>query len=143
MIETVKNKVYQHRHLLCILTLIAFNFIIFREHYLGHLIFRGDFSGGYHYHAVNWYLDSSLCNQAQYIPWLSGGFPAAWMFQNSSYYLPLQLLDWLEITYTLHLAVIIQCLHYLFAMVGVYILLLRLKPSAVTALIAALIYGTG
>jgi hypothetical protein len=138
-LKTIKNKVYKHSHVLCILTLIAFNFIIFKEHYLGCLAFPGDFLAPYYYHAVNWYLDSSLCDQTQYIPWLGGGLPTAWMVQNSSYYLPLQLQDWLEIPYTLRIAVIIQCLHHLFAMVGVYMLSLRLKDSAATALIAALI----
>ena len=71
------------------------------------------------------------------------GLPSAWILQNSSHYIPLTILDFFHVPYTLKTAVILQCLHQLFAMTGMYILSLLLGSNKRGSLVAAILYGVG
>ena len=128
---------------LVLLVLTLVNVLLFQQHYLGQATFPWDFIGGYHYQSVSWHLDSNWLRQSQYVPWGDGGFPAAWSLQNGSFYLPLSLLDVLRIPYTLYTATILQSLHHLWAMLGLYLLGRRLGAEWAAALFAAVIFGAG
>lgn len=134
---------YTPRFAAPLLILCAANVLVFYRHYVGTMVFPWDFVGGYHYHAVNWYLDSNWIKQSQYIPWGDGGFPSAWMLQNSSFYMPLSVLDILNIPYTLRIAVVTQCLHHFFAMLGVFLLSKRMAADQLSSITAALLFGAG
>ena len=132
---------------LALLVMVSVNVLLFQSHYLGKAYFPWDFIGGYHYHAVSWYLDNGppweLGATNTYTPWTGGGFPTAWMFQNGAWYLPLAVVDALGIPYTLRTAVVVQCLHHVFAMFGQYLLARRFGAGWVASLFAALLFGAG
>jgi hypothetical protein len=120
--------------------LIFFNVLTFWSHYTGYLTFPYDFLGGYHAHAFGWYSDGSVLKPPRWFPWADLGFPAFIALQSGSWYVPLAILDALDITYSIHTATIVQCLHVLLGACGMFVLLRRLDFSWPIALIGGLCY---
>jgi hypothetical protein len=119
---------------------VATNALTFWLHYAGHLTFPYDFLGGYNAHAFGWYADGNVLNPPRWFPWADLGFPAFIALQASSWYVPLVVLDILNISYSIHIATIVQCLHVLFGGLGMYALLRTLKFSWPIALLGGVCY---
>jgi len=119
------------------LFLIMIHVTMFSFHFAGEYIFPWDFVGGYHAHAVAWYADGSFFSPPKWLPWGDAGFPAYWALQSGAFYLPLQVLDWVNIDYSLVNAVRFQSLHVLLGAFGVLVLLRAMGFSVGWALLGA------
>lgn len=127
-----------------ILVLVAVNLLFFWPHYLGRAIFPWDFCFAYHYFAYAWITDGGLFHPPLWMPYGSLGYPSHLTIQNSSFYPPAEIIGWLGLTYSLHVATIVQCLHILAGGIGCYALLRtnRLNPLiALTGALAFLLSG--
>jgi hypothetical protein len=121
-----------------ILSLVNASF--FWLHYSGYAIFPWDFYGGYHATAYSWLQDGSLISPPLWSPYGNYGFPTHLAMQNSSFYFPLVVLDWLGISYTLTIAAIVQCLHILAGSIGFYFFLRLNKISILPALTGGILF---
>lgn len=118
--------------------LILVNLMMFHLHYWGIYTFPWDFLGGYHTHSFAWFTNGSIFNPPQWFAWGNVGFPSALAIQSGSWYFPLAILDFLNITYSIKVATIVQCLHVLFGSMGIYFLLRVFSYSIGMALLGAL-----
>lgn len=123
-----------------VLLLCVINFATFSSHYAGATTFPWDFVGGYHAQAFGWFDNGSIFSPPTWFPWTSMGFPAFLALQSGAWYLPLAALHAIGVTYTVHVATVLQVLHVLFGAVGIYLLARRLGGSVVVALIVAIGY---
>lgn len=125
--------------ILCV-ALLA-HLIIYWNHYFGVKVFPWDFVGGYHALAYSW-LELVKAHGA-FPTWNAFGtlgYPAHLDLQNSAFYPPIYLLTFLDIDYTLHAAVVIQCLHILLGCVGLLLLCRRLGINRIAILFAIIVY---
>lgn len=120
--------------------LILVNLMMFHLHYWGMYTFPWDFLGGYHTHSFAWFANGSIFTPPQWFAWGSMGFPSALALQSGSWYFPLAILDWLNITYSIKVATIVQCVHVLFGSMGVYFLLRVFSYSIWMAVAGALCF---
>lgn len=126
--------------LICCTILLVIHIIVFHKHYSSSAIFPWDFFGGYHAMAFAWHLDGSWLNPPLWNAYGNYGFPWHLAMQNSAYYLPLQIIDWLGITYTLTVAASIQALHVLMGSLGVFFLATSNGNKPKSALIGAAVF---
>lgn len=105
------------------LVLLAVHVLFFWPHYLGRAIFPWDFCRAYHYFAYAWVHDGGLFSPPVWMPYGSLGHPVHLILQNSSFYLPVEIVGWLGLNYSLHAAAIVQCLHILAGGFGCYVFL--------------------
>jgi hypothetical protein len=107
------------------LVLVAQNLIIFQNHYFRDHGFPWDFIGGYYAMVAFW---TTLVSQGvipSWIPFDSMGLPLGMLLQSGFHYPPFWLFPLLRIQYTLHAAVVFQCLHVLAGAIGMYLFLRR------------------
>lgn len=123
-----------------ILVLVMVHLAMFSSHYAGSAVFPWDFLGGYHAHAVAWYADGSFFDPPKWMSWGDAGFPVYWALQSGAFYLPLQILDWIDIPYSIVNAVRLQSLHVLMGTLGALALLRAMGFSVGWALLGALGY---
>lgn len=109
--------------LVAFLVLLAVHVLFFWPHYLGRAIFPWDFCRAYHYFAYAWVHDGGLFSPPVWMPYGSLGYPSHLTIQNSSFYLPVEIVGWLGLTYSLHVATIVQCLHILAGGIGCFVFL--------------------
>jgi hypothetical protein len=120
------------------LILAIINAATFWDHYLGTMTFPWDFLGGYHAQSFGWYRDGSLFNPPAWFPWGNIGFPAALAVQAGGWYIPLGILDGLNIPYTVHVATAFQAFHVFLGALGTYFFLRALKIDWPVALLGAI-----
>lgn len=123
-----------------LLVLAIINYATFARHYRGKATFPWDFLGGYHAQAFGWFDAGSIFAPPTWLPWSDMGFPAFLAIQSGAWYLPLALLDAAGVTYTIHVATLVQVLHVLFGAVGAYCLGRTLGWGKLVALFAAIVY---
>ena len=126
-----------------LLVLGIVNFATFARHYRGKSTFPWDFLGGYHAQAFGWFDAGSIFAPPSWLPWSDMGFPAFLAIQSGAWYLPLALLDAAGVTYSIHVATMVQVLHVLLGAVGMYCLGRVLGWGKLVALFAAVIYHYG
>lgn len=103
-----------------ILLLIIQNLVVFRNHYFHDFGFPWDFANGYYAMTAFW---TTLLGQGTYpvwMPYYSMGMPFDLLLQTGAHYPPLWIFPLFRMEYSLHAAVVIQCLHVFFGAVGMY-----------------------
>ena len=106
-----------------VILLITQNLVIFWRHYFQDYGFPWDFAQGYYALTAFW---TTLVSQGTYpswVPFFSMGMPFDLNLQSGSHYPPLWLFPLLRIEYSLHAAVVFQCLHVLFGAIGMFLFL--------------------
>lgn len=126
--------------LLPLLVLVLINYVTFQPHFRGRATFPWDFLGGYHAQGFGWFDAGSVFSPPTWLPWSDMGFPAFLAIQSGAWYAPLALLDATGITYSVHVATVVQVLHVLFGAIGAYCLGRVLGWGKWLALFAALAY---
>src|SRR6266487_6374532 len=116
------------------------NLIIFRSHYFGKDCFPWDFWKTYYAIIPFWTTAVSQHVLPEWVPFSGMGFPFFINLQSSFFYPPLWLFVVPGIHYTLHAAVIMQCLHVLWGAWGAFLLLRVLTDDWRSALFGALAY---
>ena len=120
--------------------LLVLNVGVFLQHYAGTTTFPSDFIGGYHSMAYAWYRDGGFFSPPYWSPHTHFGYPTHLALQNSSFYLPVAILDWLKIPYTIEVATVLQCLHVWVGALGVFYFLRRRGIIILSALLGAIAY---
>ncbi len=103
-----------------IFVLLAQNLVVFWRHYFGDFGFPWDFPRSYYAQTVMW---TTLASQGIYVEWVpfSGlGIPIDLLPQSGHGYPPLWVFPILNIQYSLHAAVIFQCIHVLIGAIGMW-----------------------
>ncbi len=126
--------------LFSILSLALINIFVFWNHYIGQAIFPWDFLGGYHAMPFSWYRDGSWLSPPFWNNYGNYGFPWHLALQSSSYYLPIQLIELLDIPYTYNTAARLQTLHILFGSIGCFFLCRQQGVSFLASLFSALVF---
>ena len=116
------------------------NLIIFRNHYFGNDCFPWDFWKTYYAIIPFWTTAMRQHVLPEWVPFSGMGFPFFINLQSSFFYPPLWLFVLPGIHYTLHAAVIMQCLHVLWGACGAFLLLRVLTGDWRSALFGALAY---
>lgn len=129
-----------HSVALVIILLGFINYAMFREHYSGNAIFPWDFVGGYHFQSFTWYETGDWWNPPHWFPWGDVGFPSAIAIQSGGWYIPLGILDALDIPYTFTTAAKFQVLHVFAGAMGFFFLSRSLETKVAYALLAAVGY---
>jgi hypothetical protein len=123
-----------------IIGLAILNLIIFRNHYFGKDCFPWDFWKTYYAIIPFWTTAVSQHVLPEWVPFSGMGFPFFINLQSSFFYPPLWFFVLPGIHYTLHAAVIMQCLHVLWGACGAFLLLRALTDDWRSALFGALAY---
>lgn len=105
-----------------LLALVLQNLAIFRGHYFNGAGFPWDFSIAYYAMVAFWTTAVGGGTFPQWMPFQQMGYPFALQLQAGMNYLPLWAFPLFKIPYTLHAAVVFQCLHILFGSVGMFLL---------------------
>ena len=106
-----------------VVILIAQNLVIFQNHYFRGYVFPWDFSQEYYAFTAFWTTVVGRGVFPSWVPFYAAGMPFDLLLQSGYHYPPLYLFPLLKISYSLHAAVVIQCLHVLFGAVGMYLFL--------------------
>ncbi len=124
---------------LCILALALQNLAIYWYHYAGTTGFPFDFNASF---SVNlyWITHIQLGHFPQWVAEQAMGYPLQMDLQTGLFYPGYWLFMLLGQAYSLHAAVVMQCLHVLLGAVGMYVLCRRLQITSVYALPGALAY---
>jgi len=120
--------------------LVLLNVYVFRAHYLGKATFPWDFLGGYHAQSFGWFDRADPLAPPAWLASSSMGFPSFLALQAGGWYLPLELLHVAGVSYTFHVATVVQVLHVLFGALGAYLLSRRMGASTAIALLAGIAY---
>ncbi len=123
-----------------LLVLFAENLVLFSRHYFAGAGFPWDFVGAYYAAPAFWTQAVQHGMFPQWMPYQWLGYPFFLNIQTSLFYPPLWLFPALHIPYTLHAAIVLQCLHVLAGSLGMYALLRVLLRSRREALIGAFAY---
>ena len=126
--------------LLPVAVLAAENLAVFGRHYFGGWGFPWDFVGAYYAAAAYWTEAVSHGGLTAWMPFQSMGYPFLLNLQTGLFYPPMWVYPVFRIPYTLHAAVVLQCLHVLVGALGMYVLARALLRSRREALIAAFCY---
>lgn len=126
-----------------LLVLALVNYATFARHFRDKSTFPWDFLGGYHAQAFGWFDAGSVVSPPAWLPWSDMGFPAFLAIQSGAWYLPLALLDAAGVTYTVHVATVLQVLHVLLGAIGTYCLGRILGWGRGLALVGAVAYHYG
>jgi hypothetical protein len=116
------------------------NLIIFRSHYFGNDCFPWDFWKTYYAIIPFWTTAVSQHVFPGWVPFSGMGYPFFINLQSSFFYPPLWLFVLPGIHYSLHAAVVMQCLHVLWGACGTFLLLRVLTDDWRSALFGALAY---
>ena len=120
--------------------LAAVNLVTFRSHYFGNDCFPWDFWKTYYVIISFWTTAIGQHLLPEWVPFQGMGYPFFINLQSSFFYPPLWLFALPGIHYTLHAAVVVQCLHVLWGACGAFFLLNVLTGDWRTALFGALTY---
>jgi hypothetical protein len=141
MTEWLAKREGQALGAVAILAILLANGAFFYSQYLGAMIFPWDFtSAAYHAQSVAWLRHGGILSPPEWYPYGSMGFPAWWSLQSSAWYLPVQIVDWFGIDYTLFAAARLQSFHVAVGATGVLFLARVCGARWDGALLAALIY---
>ena len=116
------------------------NLVIFQSHYLGNDCFPWDFWKTYYAIIPFWTTSISQHVFPEWVPFSAMGYPFFINLQSSFFYPPVWLFVLPGIHYSLHAAVIMQCLHVLWGACGAFLLLRVLTDDWRSALFGALAY---
>jgi hypothetical protein len=116
------------------------NFLVFRGHYFGSDCFPWDFWKSYYAVVAFWTTALRQHLLPEWIPFSSMGYPFFLNLQSSFFYPPLWIFVLPGIHYSLHAAVIVQCLHVFWGACGVFLLVKLLTGDWRSALFGALAY---
>lgn len=120
------------------LVLAAENAAVFRHHYFQGWGFPWDFLGPYYAMVAYWTTGVRLAGSLpQWVPYQSMGYPFAINLQSGLSYPFFWVFPLFDIGYSLHGAVVFQCLHVLAGALGAYALARRLGRARRDALLAA------
>ncbi len=122
------------------LLLAAENVVVFHRHYFAGYGFPWDFVGSYYAAAAYWTEAVARASLAMWMPFQSMGYPFLVNLQTGLWYPPMWVFPLLKLPYTLHAAVVFQCLHVLAGALGMYALLRTAVRSRREALIGAFAY---
>ena len=129
------------RHRLTFLSVLAIqNIAIYWGHYFRGVGFPWDFSMAYYAMVAFWTAAIGEGVFPQWVPFQQMGYPFALQFQSGMNYLPLWIFPALSLPYTLHAAIVFQCLHVLAGSVGMLMLARALHQSNGVALVAAIAF---
>jgi hypothetical protein len=103
--------------------LILQNLVVFQNHYFRNFSFPWDFLEGYYAVTAFWTTVASRGMYPAWVPFYAMGMPFDLMLQSGLHYPPLWIFPILHIAYSLHAAVVFQCLHVLFGAIGMFMLL--------------------
>lgn len=123
-----------------ILVIVILHLGLYRSHYLGISTFPWDFLDGYHAPMYSWYADGSFFKPLRWNPYTNFGYPTHLSLQNSSFYLPVALLDLLGLPLTVHATTILQCVHILLGAIGLFLLLSSYSISVFSCCVAAITF---
>ena len=116
------------------------NVVTFRNHYFGNDCFPWDFWKLYYAIIPFWTTSISQHVLPEWVPFEGMGYPFFLNLQSSFFYPPLWLFVLPGVHYSLHAAVIVQCLHVLWGACGAFFLLRVLTNDWRSALFGALAY---
>ena len=116
------------------------NVVTFRNHYFGNDCFPWDFWKTYYAMIPFWTTAVGQHRLPEWVPFEGMGYPFFINLQSSFFYPPLWLFALPGIHYTLHAAVVVQCLHVLWGASGAFFLLRVLTGDWRSALFGALSY---
>jgi hypothetical protein len=128
------------KHGLAFLVLLGLNLAIFGGHYFADFGFPWDFPMGYYGFVAFWTAAVSKGIIPQWISFQQMGYPFALQTSSGFYYPPLWVFPLFRIQYTLHMAVVVQCLHVLLGSVGMYVYMKHVFRSTGLALVGAVIF---
>lgn len=116
------------------------NLLTFRGHYFDDFGFPWDFMQAYY--GMGAFSVSALTagELPEWMPYQCMGYPFLLNPQAAFYYPPMWLFAAIGVDYTVHAAVVLQCLHVLFGALGAYFFLLRQAGSQRFALVGAVAY---
>ncbi len=120
--------------------LAAQNLVVFFRHYFAGYGFPWDFVGSYYASTAFWTQAVQHGFIPQWVPYQWMGYPFFMNPQTGLFYPPLWIFPLLRIPYTLHAAVVLQCLHILAGAIGMYVFLRVLLRSRRLAGIGAVGY---
>jgi hypothetical protein len=106
-----------------VLILIAQNLAVFKNHYFREYTFPWDFGNQLYAYTAFW---TSVVQQGvfpSWVPFFGMGMPFDLILQSGWHYPPLYVFPLLRIAYSLHAAVVFQCLHVLFGALGMLVFL--------------------
>jgi hypothetical protein len=121
-----------------LLVLVLQNLLIYRDHYFGGVGFPWDFSMLYYALVAFWTATVEQGVFPQWVPFQQMGYPFALQVQSGINYPPLWIFPALRIPYTLHAAIVFQCLHVLAGSIGMFMLARQLLASSPYAMVAAI-----
>lgn len=127
-------------NLIPIVVIIMLHLGLYHSHYLGISTFPWDFLDGYHAPMYSWYADGSFLKPLRWNPYTNFGYPTHLSLQNSSFYLPLALLDLLGLPLTVHTTTIVQCVHILLGAIGLFLLLRSYSISVFSCCVGAITF---
>jgi hypothetical protein len=136
------NKRGNSRFTVCsaIAILAAVNVVIFRNHYFGTDCFPWDFWKLYYAIIPFWTTAVGQHLLPEWVPFEAMGYPLFLNLQSSFFYPPLWLFVLPGFHYSLHVAVIVQCLHVFWGACGAFFLLRVLTNDWRSALFGSLAY---
>jgi len=102
--------------------LAAQNAWMFARHYTGEVLFPWDFARTYHAVPFFWTTAVGAGIFPTWVPFQGVGYPLAMNLQSGLFYPPLWIFPALGLTYSLHAAVVFQCLHVLLGAAGMSVL---------------------
>src|SRR5262249_46842153 len=120
--ETDPAVVRVARSALVAAVLTAQNAVIFFAHYVRSAGFPWDFGMSYYAMVAFWTTGVRLGTLPQWVPFQQMGYPFALQVQSGINYLPLWIFPVAGLSYTLHAAIVFQCLHVLAGSVGMFVL---------------------
>jgi hypothetical protein len=118
----------------------AQNLAIYSGHYFRNVGFPWDFSMAYYAMVAFWTAALGEGVFPQWMPFQQMGYPFALQFQSAMNYLPLWIFPLLKLPYTLHAAVVVQCLHVLGGSIGMFLLARQVHQSGALAIVAAMAF---
>ena len=123
-----------------VLTLALQNLVVYWGHYFRGVGFPWDFSMSYYAMVSFWTAAVRQGVLPEWIPFQQMGYPFALQVQSGMNYLPLWIFPGLNLPYTLHAAIVLQCLHVFAGSVGMFVLVRHLEASRAYALVAAIAF---
>lgn len=113
-----------------IVLLMLQNVVVYQNHYFHDVGFPWDFPQGYYAFTAFWTTLASQGFFPAWVPFHSMGMPFDLILQTGSHYPPLWIFPLLRIEYSLHAAVVFQCLHVLFGALGMFAFLQVSIPNS-------------
>ena len=105
------------------------NLFVYWGHYFQGVGFPWDFSMSYYAMVGFWTAAVQQGVFPQWIPFQQMGYPLALQFQSGINYLPLWMFPALNLPYTLHAAIVVQCIHVFAGSLGMFVLVRHLEAT--------------